>query len=175
MGPSDTQVVIIAQDLPPRSIWSYVRREISECGLESESSPPCIIRIDANGDMIAEMPNVPGDLVAEPWPGGKARLRWRYVPDDEEIAPTGFNVYMDSGAGFDFSSPEGSVKYGRGYRAAYEWLSGQLTDGQSYRFVVRAYRTGLGETLNTNDVTVMIDGVGPAAITAGLIATWEAA
>jgi len=172
MNLADTQVSIPGQDLPANTIWHYIRRQVSGCGLESGDSPACVVEIDSNGDMIGLTPNPPLSLTAEGLSGGRLKLRWRYTRLSEEVTPTGFKIYMDSGSGFDFNNPTATVSYGLGGTGEFKWTSNALTHGKLYRFCVRSYRTSEGETQNTDFVSAVADSVGPDAIT-GLRATWE--
>lgn len=168
----DDEVTIPGQGLPAGTIWHYVRRQVSDCGMESADSPAAVIAIDSAGDMIPATPNVPVDLQAEQVVGGKIKIKWRYSCLAQEISPTGFNIYIDSGSGFDFDTPDDVVAYGLGGNGEFEWESDALIDGESYRFCVRSYATGAGETQNTNYVAELADSGGPDAVT-GLTATWE--
>ena len=170
MNESEPSVTIPDQALPANTIWHYVRRNVSECGLESADSTPCIIRIDASGEMIGNTPNPPVDLTIEQLAGGVIKLKWRYTRLDEEISPSGFNIYMDSGSGFDFDTPAACIAYGLGGSGEFSWTSEALYDGQLYRFAVRSVRSGFGESQNTNFVAAKADSQGPAAIT-GLFAS----
>jgi len=142
MDLEDSQVSVLNQDLPPDTIWHFIRRQVSECDLESEDSPACVIVVNSAGDMVGDVPNPPLDLAIEGLSGGCFKLRWRYTTIGEELAPTGFNIYMDSGEGFDFNSPIATVPYGLGGFGEFEWISDPLTPGQRYRFCVRSYWTG---------------------------------
>jgi len=135
----DSQVSIANQNLPAGTRFDYLRRQASGCGLESPDSDVCTVRIGADADMLSLMPNRPLDLQAETIAGGKIRLRWRYSRDGEEIAPTGFRVYIDSGSGFNFASPAATVDYGLGGFGEFEWTSDALSDGTLYKFCVRSY------------------------------------
>jgi len=173
MSAEQAQVTITDQQLPANTIWHYIRRRVTACcEKESPDSPACIVRIDSDGDMIENIPNVPSDLSIEGLSNGRFRLRWRYSNIDEEIQPTGFNIYMDSGEGFDFETPDDTVSFGFGGLGEFEWTSEPLTHGLPYRFCVRSYKTGAGETQNTNYVSGTADAEGPDAIT-GLIASWS--
>lgn len=142
MSLGDSQVSIPGQGLPVSTIWHYIRRQISGCGLESGDSRACVLIINSEGEMIGNAPNPPLNLIAERLSGGRIRLRWRYTRIAEEISPTGFNIYMDSGSGFDFSSPDATIAYGiGGINNEFSWTSGALTHGQIYRFCVRSHRT----------------------------------
>jgi len=174
MDLTDSQISIPDQVLPANTTWHYIRRQASGCGLESDDSPICEVVIDSAGDMIGDTPNPPLDLAIEQLSGGKLRLRWRYTRLAEEIAPTGFNIYMDSGSGFNFETPTATMSYGIGGSGEFQWTSDALVHGQLYRFCVQSYRTGAGETQNTDFVAARADSVGPDAIT-GLRATWQEA
>lgn len=167
----DDQVSMANQALAPNTMWHYVRRQLSDCGLESADSPVCVVRIEAAGDMRLDTPNAPLAVTPELQGGAKVMLRWRYSADGQEIAPTGFRVYMDSGSGFDFESPEAAVAYSPG-RAEFGWVTAALSAGQTYRFVVRSYRTGAGQSRNTAYVSAVPKSTGPTAIT-GLRASWQ--
>jgi len=173
MGGDDSQVSITNQALPPNTIWHYIRRRVSLCGKESPDSPPCIVAIDSTGEMMGNTPNQPKDLTAERISGGKIKLRWRYTRISEQVAPTGFKIYIDSGGGFNFGSPDAIVAYGIGGIAnEFSWTSEPLTHGQIYRFCVRSYKTGQGESQNTDFVSAVADSIGPDAIT-GLLASYK--
>lgn len=88
-------IVIVGQSLPASSQWWYVRRKVKGCcGLESDDSVPCKVRIGADGQMIGNAPNPPVDLTAELMAGGRVRLRWRYVPGGQDTPAAGFAVYV---------------------------------------------------------------------------------
>ncbi|MCJ7777791.1 MAG: hypothetical protein MUP16_05705 [Sedimentisphaerales bacterium] len=93
----DSQVIIPYQELPENTIWHYVRRAASHCGLESPDSPVCIIQIDAAGDMLLASPNPPSNQQISQSAGGKFLLRWRYSHFGEAVRPTGFNIYINAG------------------------------------------------------------------------------
>ena len=165
MALDDTQVTIENQDLPPNTIWHYIRRQVAACGLESPDSPACIVRIAEDGEMIPLTPNKPVQLTAAPLAGGKFLLRWRYTPIDEEITPTGFCIYIDSGDGFDFELPDAVLEYGLGGRGEFQWTSDAYQHGQRCKFCVRAYATENGETQNIDYASAVADSIGPDAIT----------
>jgi len=172
MGIDDNEATIPGQGLPAGTIWHYIRRQVSDCGVESGDSDAAIVVIDEDGEMIPATPNAVDDLQAEQSTGGRIKIKWRYSRLNQEIGPTGFNIYIDSGAGFDFDTADDVVAYVGG-NGEFEWESEALLDGQTYRFCVRSYATGSGETQNTNYVAEAADSSGPAAAT-GLTASWEA-
>jgi hypothetical protein len=163
MRSTDSRVSIPYQALAANTIWSYIRRLVSDCGLESPDSPDCIVRIEADGDMILAAPNKPMNLTLERLADAKMRLCWRYTAIGQEVPPSGFNIYVDSGSGFNFGSPD-AVKNVPGGNGEYSWTSASLVNGQRYKFCVRAFRSGEGETQNTDYVSGIADSVGPDAI-----------
>jgi len=175
---TDASVTIANQDLPADTIWHFVRRRVSCCGLESpDGSPLCIVKIDSAGDAFDKMPNQPLDLTVTAQKAGKVKLQWRYSAAGQQIAPTGYKIYTDSGSGFDFETPTATVAASAAMARNLgsenpSWTSAALTNGQLYKFCVRSYTTAGGETTNTNYVAVRADSVGPAAIT-NITATWE--
>jgi hypothetical protein len=172
MTADDTELTLPNQDLPPNTIWHYVRKAYARCCCKySEPSPPCIVIIDANGNMIGAMPNAPTNLVAEPIFGGKIRLRWRYSRYAQEIPPTGFRIYMAQDGGFDFTEPHDSTEYQ--FRGEFQWTSDFLVHGQKYKFCVRSYRDGAGESQNTNFAAATADSEGPEPITVMQISVQE--
>jgi len=138
MDVDDSQVSIPAQALPAGTIWHFVRRQVSDCGLESADSDAAVVVIDSACDMIGRMPNAPQSLEAEQVAGGKIKVRWRYSRLNQEIMPTGFKVYIDSGGGFDFDTADAIIAYDLGGNGEFEWQSDTLSNGQSYKFCVRA-------------------------------------
>ncbi len=169
MNVADSSISIAGQALAVDTIWHYIRRQLSGCGLESADSDPCIVRIDSAGDMIGDLPNEPSGLSLEKAAGGKFKVRWRYDKSDQEISPAGFYIYIDSGFGFDFETPDATVSYNGG--SDHSWTSAALVGGTVYRFCVRAYVSSR-QTTNTDYVSGVADSTGPAAIT-GLIAETE--
>jgi hypothetical protein len=155
-------VTIPYQDLPPGTRWDYIRRQVSECGLESEDSPLCKVRIDEIGDMYPLCPNPPQDVICEPAAGGEFKLRWRYNATEEEITPSGFKIYLTEGE-WVLLDTISSVPGGNG---EYEWTSNEeFDDGERCHFCVRSYAEGAGESQNTNIVSGTADATGPPVIT----------
>lgn len=172
MNLNDSQISIANQNLPANTIWHYIRRQVSDCGLESEDSPACVVVVDSTGAMIGKTPNQPLNLTIEKLSNARLNLRWRYSKLGEEVTPTGFKIYMDSGSGFNFASPDATVLYSRGDGVEFRWTSDPLTHGQLYRFCVRTYRDTEGESQNVNYVAARADSEGPDAIT-GLRTSWQ--
>jgi hypothetical protein len=166
MAMEDTQVTIPAMDLPANTVWHFVRRLMrgDGCDLEGPSSDPCIVYIDANGDMQAAEPNAPANLTATPQAGGTVKLRWIYSTAGQEAAPGYFQIYIDG-------VPTDTVSYNGGL--TFEWTSDALTHGQEYDFLVTAVAAGGGESQNDTPVAATADDQGPTAITGLSISSEE--
>jgi len=178
--PGTTEITIDDLDLPVDTIWHFVARNVADCdcGQESNDSPVCVVAIDASGDAMLAAPNAPLSLTAIGLAGGKVKLRWVYSAIGQAVPPTEFNVYIDSGSGFDFESPDDTVDaYPAMSRSAgsdeLTWTSEALSHGQLYRFCVRSSNKDAGESQNTNYVSIVADDQGPTAVT-NVTATWEA-
>ena len=117
-------------------------------------------------------PNIPDSLTVEQAAGAKLKVRWRYSELAQEIAPTGFKLYIDSGSGFDFDTPDDTVAFAQGGGPEFSWTSGTLSNGQTYKFVVRAYATDYGETQNVSFVSALAKSSGPSGLT-GITGSWE--
>lgn len=172
MGIEDDDISIINQALPPSTVWHYIRRQVSDCGIESVDSPVCIVTVDSEGDILGAVPNEPTAAATEQLAGGKFKLRWRYLPTGQEILPTGFYIYIDAGGGFDFDNPIATVTYHRSIENS--WVSAAFTHGQTYKFCIRSYAANAGETDNTDYVQAAADSQGPAAAS-GVTIVWEEA
>lgn len=99
MAIDDDELSLAGQELPANTVWHYVRRAVKKCcGLESVDSDFCRVRVGTNGGMILNAPNPPLDLTADLLSGGRIRLRWFYSAAGQEVAPTGFNIYMTESA-----------------------------------------------------------------------------
>lgn len=163
MALADTEVSIAAQDLPPGTVWHFVRRQVRvDCGLESASSDPCIIVVNADGSVSPGAPNVPIGLTAEALVGGKVRLRWRYSTDRQAKPPHGFAVYQAQAKPFD-DTPAGLVVGGMGLMDQFTWISDVLADGM-WLFAVRSFNNDGGLSDLSSVVSVTVDGLGPPAI-----------
>ena len=175
MNLADTQVTIAAQDLPAGTIWNYVRRlKASDCALESPDSPGCEVRITPAGAMIPDAPNIPSNLVAEAIAAGSIRLRWRYCEIRQPVAPTAFRIYVDSGSGFNFTSPSATLTYSFGGGGEFTKTITGLTAGIRHRFCVRSYNgTTLGETQNSNSVSATPVASGPAGLPTPIVSIEE--
>jgi len=171
MENGDSQVSIINQDLPVNTIWHFTRREVSDCGKESPAATPaCVVRIGSDGEAIAAAPNAPQLLTGKATAGGKIELKWYYSTLNQPADCDGFRIYIDSGSGFDFDTPDATKTPGLSLTRTiageeFTWESDALNDGQQYNFCVRSFKTSGGESQNEDYITVTADAQGPAAIT----------
>ncbi len=107
---------------------------------------------------------------------GRIELEWLYDPRYEQYGPGAGSgaqgaaaearIYWDAGTGeVDFSEPHATVEMGHPTEATrYTWQSAPLTDGQTYRFVIRVatapWPAGL-ETQNTDSHPAATDVSSP--------------
>lgn len=161
----DTQVHITDQALPPNTIWHYVRKDISPCcGKLSPASDPCVVAIDENGDMVLPTPNAPHNVTLEKLGGGKLRVRWLYSRTNQQIAPSGFFIYIDAdGSGFDLSTPDGTKRYQSG-SGRFKFDTPAYAHNTLLRVLVRSYRTAGGISQNTRAASEPVDAQGPLAL-----------
>jgi len=170
---TDTQVSIPGQILAANSSWTFIRRLVAANGLESIDSSPCYINIDSSGNLILDTPNTVHDLSLKLLAAGQFQLRWRYTPLSDGLIPDGFNIYIDSGSGFNFSVPAAVVTAGSLNFGDYIYISNSYSNGQLVKFTVRSFITAGAETKNTDYVSGTADSVGPAAITTGVTGSFS--
>jgi len=157
-----TSVTIPNQVLPPGTRWDYIRRQVSECGLESEDSPLCKVVIDADGEMVPLCSNSPSGLAIEPVAAGKFKLRWRYNAIEQELPLAGFKIYSVNAGEWNLLD---TLAYSTGGSGEFEWTSSEFEDGQRCHFGVHSYADGGGESQNTNVVSATADAIGPGVLT----------
>ena len=173
LEPDESQISLTMGGMAAGTRWEFSRVRIAGCGFESAESEQCVVTIGDDGAMKPPAPNRPLQVEAEQLEGGSIELHWRYSDIGEEATPDGFNIYMDSGSGFDYSTPVETVPYGvGGIGGEFSWTSDPLVDGQRYRFCVRSYTDAGGESHNADTAAAVAESQGPAAIT-GLLASWE--
>lgn len=154
----DTRVNIANQDLPAGTIWHYVRKKAAACcGKESIASPLCIVVIDGSGEMIGLTPNSPILLEVQQLFGGAFGVRWTYYTDDQEVQPTGFNIYADSGLGWALAA---QLDYRRG-QTRWLWDSPVYAHGSVVKWLVKSFYTSGGESNNAAFAAAIADAEGP--------------
>ena len=116
---------------------------------------------------------------------------WVEVYDSSDFTPSGWNEVAITAGPIDKARIKTSeehyfdlmefefktcspvlIPYKLSGNGEYSWTSEPLTDGQQYRFLVRSYKDGAGESQNESFVSSRADATGPSAIT-GLKASWE--
>jgi len=161
MWPGQEVVEIADQDLPANTTWHYVRRAVRLCccGKESDDSHACIVRIASDGQSIGPSPNPPTDILAEPIAGGAIRLRWRYEPGGQAVAPETFSISLDT-----LDNEVGVVPAGFAIGGVYVWLSEPFEHGRLVRLCVRSAGRDGARSSNTYFVSAVADAQGPEAI-----------
>ena len=164
----DSQVVVASQVLDDAT-WQYAVKAastIGTCSVLSDASLVTTVVVDSSGDLIEPAGNVPSDLQATAIKGAKVQLDWRYSNVNQDATPTGFKVYRSTDA--SSWAEQDTVAFALGRGGNYTWTSAALSDGTTYYYLVRTYRTVSAvdhEESNLNFVVVVADSTGPAAIT----------
>ena len=115
---------------------------------------------DGSGEWVGMIPNAPADLQVRPQVGGTFLLQWTYPRESEEIEPSEFRVYNDSGTGtINYSTVVDTVSHRRG-RLHFSYTSTVFADGTRVRWAVRAVSAG-AEEKNTNNVFDTADSAAP--------------
>lgn len=120
------------------------------------------VRFDAAGMWVGPLPNAPTDLQAVPQSLGRVAVRWTYLPQGEETAPAGFNLYTNEGREIDYGSVAGQIAYRAG-RVHFEYVTGPAADGMRVGWAVRAYGPFGHEEQNTRCVFTLTRRAGPPA------------
>ncbi|KPK96962.1 MAG: hypothetical protein AMK75_07580 [Planctomycetes bacterium SM23_65] len=119
--------------------WRFGARAYNEYGEENNVNVTEGVDLLESGEESPARPNRPAGLRAAPAADGKVELTFSYNATNEEAECTHFHVYYDAGSGeVDYTNPIGSVNRDEGPFTYYSFLSGALTDGQTYLFAVRA-------------------------------------
>lgn len=129
-----------------------VRARDSVTGL-SEKNVDAITKIiiDANGNDITNQPLPPQHVSATPIAAGGLRVEWAFPwKSTSGPRPTGFRVYVGTGAFPDYSAPVASVAYREGQLFFRVNVTG-LVGGQAYEVGVRAF---LGTVEESNTLAV---------------------
>ncbi len=145
--------------------WSFgVRAFDTVSGLE-EQNLDCALTcvLNSSGQDITSQPVAPSGLRAFALAGGSVRIEWMYVVVSGSNAPTGFHVYIGTGATVNYSSAAATVLFDSGIANAFATNLTGLTGGIAYTIGVRAYNA-VAEESNTNTVTVTADAAGPVAV-----------
>src|SRR5262249_17977325 len=85
--------------------WGFGVRAEDVNGEEQNLDCTVLIVLDAWGNDITGRPAPPAGLRAFPLAGGAIRVEWSYPPARGSGVPTGFHVYIGTGASPDYSAP----------------------------------------------------------------------
>jgi len=114
-------------------------RAYNEHGEEKNVDVVSEVTLGGSGGECAARPNRPTSLAAAPAAGGKVEITFSYDSTGEAAGCTHFHVYSDAGSGeVNYGTAIGTVTKDEGPLTHYEFLTGTLTSGGSYRFAVRA-------------------------------------
>jgi hypothetical protein len=103
------------------------------------------------GDWDGHMPNAPTDLQIVPLSWGRFAVRWTYLPQGQDIEPSGFRLYTTYEGILNYGSVSGNVPYIPG-RIHYEYITQSKPDGELVGWAVRARSPDGYEEKNMNQV-----------------------
>ena len=144
------------------SQWARVQA-VDDYGLsDTESTTGKLKRLAMDGSaLLIAVPNAPTGLSTTPIAGGSIRVAFSYVSNREPAAPSQFNVYIDSGSGFNFGSADATVT-ATGARS-YSTTVGPYADALQGKVVVRAESAAGKEEDNMKIVLFVADNAAPDA------------
>jgi len=158
-------------------LYIFSVRAVDADGNEDSNISQLLAFSVEDGALVAR-PAEPRLVKARAIENGRIELEWLYDPRYEAYGPGAApgaqgaaaeaRIYWDAGTGqIDFSEPHATVPMGHPTEATrYTYQSAPLTDGQTYRFVVRVatapWPTGI-ETQNADVHAVTADGSSPLA------------
>lgn len=168
----DETVTITSQNLNASAgtlkSWRYVAKGENDSTDEGAPSDYCTVVVDENGVAQYQVGNVIQSQSATAIAAGKIRITWLYNPIGQPETPTGFKVYQSSGGAYSLVRTEPYVNG----KSKYLWTTGALTNGTTYSYYVRTYRTVSEtdyETQNTTAVTATADTSSPTVISTFII------
>jgi len=119
--------------------WRFGVRAYNEYGEEKNVNVARDLVLLASGEESPARPNRPVGVAASAAEGGKVEVTFSYDATHEAAACTRFHVCYDAGSGeINYASPLGVIDKDDAPLTHYAFLSDALTDGQAYRFAVRA-------------------------------------
>ncbi len=142
--------------------WSFGVRAYDRCGEESNIDCAVTFILDASGIDITNRPLAPVGLRGFATAGGSVKLEWTQPPSTPAKAPTGFHVYYGIAA-VDYTTVRATVTSASAIAGHFFATISGLTDGQAYRFSVRAFNL-TAEEQNTAIAIVTADATGPSAV-----------
>lgn len=158
----DSQIEISDQDLGPNTIWHYIRRLVSDCGLESPDSPACVVAIDGDGNLAKSNPNAIFEIKINQIDGDKAELVWYYCPLEQKSVPVCFNVYCsDDTSQIDYENPVGCIGYKSRTFCSYR---SEILTPLRYLFSIRAEDAAGVENNSQKQLSIQFDTLNPDAI-----------
>jgi len=156
-GLDDTEIEVANQDLPAGTIWNYVLKEVSGCGLLSDDSQlVCEVVIGSDGEVLPLAPNPPLQLRGKAVAGGNVELRWRYSAINQAVKPDGFNIYYDGGQGPKALGDDGAAHPLAALILHFDGNPGETPEFGSYDYGydVSLQQVGIAPTNETGDITL---------------------
>jgi len=152
--------------------WRFGVRAVNAYG-EEKNFAVKKLSLDATGADVTAKPNHPTEFSVAPLAAGEFRLEWAYNTTGQGATPTHFNIYHDAGTGtVDYATVIDTVTLTSGVETHYRYdtSGGAFTDGETYRFAVRA-ATAADAVEDGNILTVSATAdatapVQPASLTA---------
>jgi hypothetical protein len=131
---------------------------------QEEANVDKVIEVEVLYGLLNMRPNSPMGLDGRATAGATVELGWMYstiLPEAERGTCDHFNIYYDNATGtIDYGTIIDTVTLTSGRMT---WTSGALTDGNTYKFAIRAATSGDVEDRNTDTVSVTADSTAPAA------------
>jgi len=141
---------------------------VTSCNIEqTDPVGPGLRRVafDANGDLVLPAPNAPYALKLNPQSGGGVQAEWAFNPQNQDVAPSTFNIYTNAGSGaVDYTAPAATLSYSVARR--YQNSVGTFAHGATVKVAVRAEGTNGVEETNTTEVTITADAQAPDPVSA---------
>ncbi|MBN2315447.1 MAG: LamG domain-containing protein [Sedimentisphaerales bacterium] len=143
--------------------YFYVIRRFNHCGdWEQTIRAAAKVSIDADGELVAPLPNKIFISKIKQVDGNKICLTWFYNPLEQQSPPACFNVYFDGTAGqIDYENALATIKY-KGHKF-YSYTSDVLQPGR-YLFAVKAEDSNGNEYDSSAHLPIELNGIDPDTI-----------
>ena len=130
--------------------------------LEANTQANVCVRLDAWGNDIGQVPNVPFAPVARATSSGGCLVAWSYLASARGNAPTAFLVYLTPGSTPNLTNPVATVTYQPGV-SGYSFQLNGLLDGIAYMVSIVSQGAS-GATSVATSTTVVGDSTAPGDV-----------
>jgi hypothetical protein len=130
--------------------------------LEANTQANVCVRLDASGNDIGQVPNVPFAPVARATSGGGCLVAWSYLASARGNAPTAFLVYLTPGSTPLLTSPVATVTYQPGV-SGYSFQLNGLLDSIAYMVSIVSQGAAGAASVATS-TTVVGDSTAPGDV-----------